>query len=109
MRNFNGGGNMKNMMKQVQKLQKEMEAKRDEIIAKEFTVSSGGGVCSVTVNGRKELQRIDLNPEIVDKDDIETLSDLIIAATNEAIKQADEEMENAMGQFTNGFNVPGLF
>nr|WP_311444817.1 YbaB/EbfC family nucleoid-associated protein [Ezakiella coagulans] len=109
MRNFNGGGNMKNMMKQVQKLQKDMEAKREEVANQEFEVSSGGGVCTVTINGNKEITKIVLDPEVVDPDDVETLCDLIMAATNEAIKKADDEMENAMGQFTKGLNMPGLF
>ena len=65
MRNFNGGGNMKNMMKQVQKLQKDMEAKREEVANQEFEVSSGGGVCTVTINGNKEITKIVLDPEAV--------------------------------------------
>ncbi|MBM7560984.1 YbaB/EbfC family nucleoid-associated protein [Fusibacter tunisiensis] len=102
-------GNMNNMMKQIQKMQKEMQETQSEIEEQEFEASAGGGAIRAVVNGRKELVAIDLKPEIVDPDDIEMLEDLIIAAVNEALKNADETMSKSMGKFTAGMNVPGLF
>ena len=83
-----GGGpqNMNAMIKQAQKMQADMEALQDELDAKEYDVSVGGGVVSVKINGKKEILAIDLKPEIVDPDDIETLADTLVAAVNEAIK-----------------------
>ena len=106
-----GGGpqNMNAMIKQAQKMQADMEALQDELDAKEYDVSVGGGVVSVKINGKKEILAIDLKPEIVDPDDIETLADTLVAAVNEAIKKVEETNASEMQKITGDINVPGLF
>ena len=104
-----GGGNMNNMMKQVQKMQKQMEDMQAEIAEREVEASSGGGAVSVKVTGKKTLQKITIDPEVVDKDDVEMLEDMIVAAVNEAFRKADEMMEQEMKKLTGGVNIPGLF
>ena len=106
-----GGGpqNMNAMIKQAQKMQADMEALQDELDAKEYDVSVGGGVVSVKINGKKEILAIDLKPEIVDPDDIETLADTLVAAVNEAIKKVEDTNATEMQKITGDINVPGLF
>ena len=106
-----GGGpqNMNAMIKQAQKMQADMEALQDELDAKEYDVSVGGGVVSVKINGKKEILAIDIKPEIVDPDDIETLSDTLVAAVNEAIKKVEDTNASEMQKITGDINVPGLF
>lgn len=102
---FPGGampGNMNNLMKQAQRMQRQMEEGQRELETKEFTASAGGGAVEVTVNGSKEVLRVKLSEEVVDPDDIEMLQDLIVAATNEAMKQADEASAQLMGRMTGG-------
>lgn len=103
---FPGGmgmpGNMNNLMKQAQKMQRQMEEGQRELEAKEFTAKAGGGAVEVTVSGKKEILSIKLSEEVVDPDDIETLQDIIIAATNEALKQAEEANNELMGKMTGG-------
>ncbi len=101
--------NMQNMMKQVQKLQKEMMEKKDQVENELFEGTSGGGVVRVTVSGKKEVTKITIDKEVVDPEDIETLEDLLIAAINDAMKEADKKMESSMGQFSQGLGIPGLF
>ena len=101
----NGGGQM-NMMKKIQEMQAQMEQKQAEIEATEFTASAGGGAVEVVVTGAHEVKAVNLKPEIVDPDDIEMLSDLIIAATNEAMRKAEDAMEQAMGALKSGLNLP---
>ena len=89
---FPGGGmpgNMANLMKQAQKMQRKMEEQAKELETKEFTATAGGGAVEVTVNGKKELQKVKLSEEVVDPDDIEMLEYLIVAAINEAMRQVD--------------------
>ncbi len=102
-------GNMGNMMKQVQQMQKTMEKKQGEIELQEFEASAGGGAIKVTANGKKEIVSIELKEEIVDPDDIEMLQDLIIVAVNDAISSAEKAMSDAMGNMTGGMKMPGLF
>ena len=102
----NGGNSQANMMKRIQQMQSDMEEKQAEIEASEFSASVGGGVVTVTVNGAHEVKSIELDPEVVDPEDVEMLSDLIISATNEAMKKADDAMEQAMGAFKNGLGLP---
>ncbi len=102
---FPGGampGNMSNLMKQAQRMQRQMEESQKELETKEFTAAAGGGAVEVTVNGRKEIIRVKLSEEVVDPEDIEMLQDLICAATNEALRQAEEESAALMGQMTGG-------
>ena len=91
-----GGGNMQQLMRQAQKMQADMMKTQEEIEAKEFDVTSGGGAVTVTMNGKKLLKSIKLKPEIVDPDDVEMLEDLILTAITEATKKADEIVEAEM-------------
>ena len=100
-----GGGQM-NMMKKIQEMQAQLEAKQAEIEQTDFSASAGGGAVEVTVNGAHEIKKIDLQPDVVDPEDIEMLSDLIIAAANEAMRKADDAMEQAMGALKGGLNLP---
>ncbi|MBQ1261472.1 MAG: YbaB/EbfC family nucleoid-associated protein [Clostridia bacterium] len=106
-----GGGpqNMQAMIRQAQKMQEDMAAKQEELNAREYDVSAGGGVVSVKINGKKEILAIDLKPEIVDPDDIETLSDILVAAVNEAIKRVDDTNNAELNKITGPMNLPGLF
>lgn len=107
---FPGGGmpgNMANLMKQAQKMQRQMEEQAKEMETKVFTATAGGGAVEVTVNGKKELQKVKLQEEVVDPDDIEMLEDLIVAAVNEALRQVDEVNASAMSKLTGG--MPGMF
>ncbi|MBQ4536791.1 MAG: YbaB/EbfC family nucleoid-associated protein [Lachnospiraceae bacterium] len=102
---FPGGampGNMNNLMKQAQRMQRQMEDAQKEIESKEFTATAGGGAVEVTVTGKKELVSLKLAEEIVDPEDIETLQDSIVAAINEAMKKADDETSEMMGRMTGG-------
>lgn len=106
-----GGGpqNMQAMLRQAQKMQEDMAAKQEELDAREYDISAGGGVVAVKINGKKEILSIDLKPEIVDPDDIETLSDILVAAVNEAIKRVEDTNAEEMGKITGPMNMPGLF
>lgn len=104
-----GGGNMNNLMKQAQKLQKEMEQAQKDLENKEFEASVGGGAVIVKANGKKEVISIKIKPEVVDSDDVEMLEDLVLSAVNEVLKKADEESASSMGKLTGGMNIPGLF
>ena len=110
---FPGGGmpgNMANLMKQAQKMQKQMEDATKELEEKEMTASAGGGVVEVTVSGKREVTKVKIDPEAVDPDDVEMLEDLIMAAANEAIRKIDEYSENTMGKITGGLGGGmGLF
>ena len=100
---------MNAMIKQAQKMQADMEAKQEELDGREYETSAGGGAVSVRINGKKEILSISLKPEIVDPDDIETLSDVLVAAVNEAIKKVEETNSAEMQKITGDINVPGLF
>ena len=99
------GGKM-NMMKQIQEMQAQLEAKQAEVEATDFTASAGGGAVEVTVSGAHEIKNIKMQPDVVDPDDIEMLSDLIMAAANEAMKKAEDAMEQAMNAAKGGLNLP---
>lgn len=106
-----GGGNMANLMKQAQKMQKDMEKLQAELQEKTVEASAGGGAVSVVASGKKEIKEINIKPEVVDPDDVEMLQDLILAAVNEAIRKADEMVNGEMGKITGGLGggMPGLF
>ena len=102
---FPGGGmpgNMSNLMKQAQRMQRQMEESAKELESKEFTAAAGGGAVEVTVTGKKEVSKVKLDPEAVDPDDVEMLEDLIMAATNEALRKADEASAANMAKLTGG-------
>ncbi len=99
---FPGGGmpgNMNNLMKQAQRMQRQMEESQKELEEKEFTAAVGGGAVEVTITGKKEITKVKLSEEAVDPDDIETLEDMIMAAVNEAIRKVDEEASSGMAKF----------
>ena len=105
-----GGGpqNMQAMLKQAQKMQENMEAKKAELEAKEYVVTSGGGMVEITMTGKHEVKAIGINPEVVDPEDVEMLEDMLVAALNEVTRQIDEEAERELDSVTGGLNIPGL-
>ena len=105
-----GGGpqNMQALMRQVQKAQEEVAEKQEELDAREYDISAGGGVVNVKINGKREILAIDLKPEIVDPDDIETLSDILVAAVNEAIKRVDTTNADELNRITGQVNLPNI-
>ena len=110
---FPGGmpGNMGNLMKQAQKMQRQMEEASKELEEKEVTAAAGGGAVEVTVSGKKEVTKVKIDPEAVDPDDVEMLEDLIMAATNEALRKCEEESQAQMSKITGGLSglTGGLF
>lgn len=100
------GGNMNNMMKQLKKAQENMQKKQEEIEA--TTLSVDKGMVKVDITGKKEITVITIDPEVVDKDDVEMLEDLIMVAVNEAIAKAEDLMNTEMGKLTGGLGIPGL-
>ena len=93
---------MQKQLQQMQAMQRKMEAIQAEIEEKEISTTAGGGAVTVTVNGKKEITKLELKPEIVDPEDIEMLQDLIIAAVNEVVRQVEEEAGAVMGKMTGG-------
>ena len=108
-RGMPGGMNQAAMMKQAQKMQQEMLRMQQEQESKTFSAKAGGGMVTATVNGKHEVQSIEINPEAVDPDDVEMLQDMILAAVNEALRSADAEASNNMSKLTGGLNLGGLF
>ena len=109
MSKFNGygggfpGGNMNQLLKQAQKMQNDMMKTQEDIEAKEFEVTSGGGAVTIVMNGKKLIKSIKIKPEVVDPDDVEMLEDLILTAITEGNKKADSIVEAEMGKY----NIPG--
>ena len=97
------------MMRQVQKMQDDMAALQADLDAREYEIKAGGGVVAVKINGKKEILSIDIKPEIVDPDDIETLSDVLVAAVNEAIKKVEDTNSSEMQKITGNVSIPGIF
>ncbi len=106
-----GGGpqNMQSMVKQAQKMRDDITQLQEDIEARSFTSTVGGGAVEVVMNGKKEVITLNIKPEVVDKDDVEMLQDLIISAFNECVKQIEETSEKEMGAITGGVSFPGLF
>jgi len=106
-----GGGtqNMQAMIRQAQKMQEDMAIKQEELDAREYEIKAGGGAVVVKISGKKEILSIDISPEIVDPDDIDTLSDILVAGVNEAIKRVEETNSAEMEKITGSMNMPGLF
>ena len=102
---FPGGmpGNMNNLMKQAQKMQKQMEEAQKQLEESEVTATAGGGAVEVTISGKKEVTKVKLAEEVVDPEDIEMLEDLIMAATNEALRKIEEATQQSMAKITGGF------
>ena len=106
---FGGGANMQQLMRQAQKLQQQMTKMQEELDAREFEATSGGGMVTARVNGKRELLAISIKPEAVDPDDVEMLEDMVMAAVNEALRTAAETVEREMGKLTGSMGMPGLF
>ncbi len=106
-----GGGpqNMNAMIRQAQKMKEDMAAKQEELDACEYDIKAGGGVVTVRINGKKEILGIEIDPEIVDPDDIETLQDILVAGVNEAIKRVEDTNSAEMEKITGALDMPGLF
>lgn len=106
---FPGGmpGNMNNLMKQAQRMQRQMEENQKALEEKEFTAAAGGGAVEVTVTGKREVARVHIDPEAVDPEDVEMLEDLIVAAVNEAMRKVEEESAAAMSKLTGGLGGLG--
>jgi len=100
-------GGMGNLMKQAQKMQKDMKKMQEELEEREIEATAGGGAVKVTVTGKKHIKAIKIDKDVVDADDVEMLEDLILAALNEAIKQADDMVNSQMSSITGGINLPG--
>ena len=99
-------GNMNNLMKQAQKMQRQMEENQKALEEKEFTAAAGGGAVEVTISGKREVVRVKLAEEVVDPDDVEMLQDLIMVAVNEALRQMDEIAANEMNKLTGSMGLP---
>ena len=109
---FSGGGSamrQQQMQQKLLKMQQDMAAAQEAVENASFTASVGGGVVQATVSGKKQLTALTIQPDAVDPADVEMLQDLVISAVNEALRQAEEAMESAMGALTGGLNIPGLF
>ena len=104
-----GPSSQKDMLRQVQMMQKEMENMQQELESREYDIAAGGGVCKIKINGKKEILSIDLAPVIVDPDDLETLQDIVVAGVNEAIKRVEDTTSSEMSKITGNLNIPGLF
>ncbi len=105
-----GGGpqNMNAMIQQPQKMQEEMNALQEDLDNREYDVSAGGGAVSVKINGKRQILSLEIAPEIVDPDDIETLSDILVAAVNEAIKRVEDTNNVEMSKLTGSMGMPGM-
>lgn len=103
-----GGMNMNNLMKQAQKMQKQMLEAQEAMGEKTLEVTSGGGAVKIVINGKKEIQELKINPEVVDADDVEMLEDLVLSAVNEAVRQAEEMYTSEISKITGGAGG-GLF
>ena len=101
--------NMNKMMKQVQKMQADMARMEEELAGRTVEASSGGGLVKAVANGRQEITAIEIKPEAVDPDDVETLNDLVLAAVNSALAEARKMVNQEMSRLTGGLNIPGLF
>ena len=108
---YGGGGanNIQQLARQAQKIQDDMEAASAELEAKEYEAAAGGGAVKVTVTGKLEVVKVDIQPEVVDPEDVEMLSDLIMAAVDEAIRTAAKEKEERMDAISGGLNIPVMF
>ena len=104
-----GANNIQQLARQAQKLQDDMEAVSAELEVKEYEAAADGGAVKVTVTGKMELVKVEIQPEVVDHEDVEMLSDLVMAAANEALRSAAKEKEERMESISGGLNIPGMF
>ena len=104
-----GPGNMQSMIKQAQQMQEEMGKLQEELDVRQYTVTAGGGAVTAVVDGKHIVKKLEIKPEVVDPEDVDMLADLVMAAVNEAIRQAVDTSEAEMSKITGGINMPGLF
>ena len=104
-----GAANLQQLAKQAQKIQEDMDQATAELEAKEYSATAGGDAVKATVTGKMELKTVDIKPEVVDPEDVEMLSDLIIAAVNEALRAAAADKNERMEKISGGINMPGMF
>jgi nucleoid-associated protein EbfC len=97
-----------NIMKEAQKLQAQMAAMQEEIAKRKVEATAGGGMVTVEANGKQELTAIKIDPEVVSKDDVQMLEDLVLAACNEALRKSRELVQQELGKLTGGLKIPGL-
>ncbi len=100
-------GNMNNLMKQAQRMQRQMEENQKALEEKEFSATAGGGAVEISVNGKREVLKLKIDPEAVDPEDVETLEDMIVAAINEVFRKVDEEQQSMVGKMTGGMGGLG--
>ncbi len=103
-----GGGGMQKQLQQMQAMQRKMEIMQAELEEKEVTTTAGGGAVTVVVNGKKELVKLEIKPEVCDPDDVEMLQDLVMVAVNEGLRQIEEISNSEMSKLTGGLGIPGL-
>ena len=104
-----GRPDMNALMRQAQKMQEDMARLQEELDAREYTAAAGGGAVTAVVDGKHMVKSLAIKPEVVDPEDVEMLADLVMAAVNEAIRQAVDTSEAEMGKVTGGMNIPGMF
>lgn len=107
--NTGGIGNFQQLAAKAQKMQEDMQKITEELEEKEYSMTTGGNAVKVIVTGKMEIKSLEISPEIVDKDDVEMLTDLVIAAVNGALRLANDDKNEAMGSLSSGMNIPGLF
>ena len=100
---------MNSIMRQAQNMQRQMQKKQKEVEAQEFHVSSNGGAINVSIMGSKKVTKIEIDPDLLEKDNQEMLQEMIVIAVNEAIKKVEDAMSEAMNSATGGMNIPGMF
>lgn len=106
---FGGGpSNMQGVIKQAQKMQERMAELQAELDEREYDFTVGGGMITIKMNGKKEMQSIEIKPEVVDPDDIEMLQDLIVAGVNEAVSSIEKTNNDEMSKVTGNLNIPGM-
>ena len=110
-KHYGGGGigNMQQLAMQAQKMQQKMEETTTELEEKEYSATAGGGAVKATVTGKMEVKSLEIDPEVVDPEDVEMLSDIVFGAVNEALRNAAKEKEDALSAFSGGLSIPGMF
>ena len=103
-----GPGNMQSMLRQAQKMQEDMAALQEDLDSRQYEVAAGGGAVKIKINGKLEVSSVELDPDVVDPDDVETLQDLLTAAMNEAIRKVNDTNSEEMGKITGSLNMGGL-
>lgn len=104
-----GPASMQGMIRQAQKMQEQMTELQSELDSREYEVKAGGGAVTILIDGKKQIKQLTIEPEIVDPDDIETLTDILTAGFNEAIKRVEETNQKEMESITGNVSIPGLF